>query len=107
MKVAACLVVVAVLSAKGVCALEIGDPEHGRALAHDVCGECHAVRSAQLLSPNLLAPTFFHVATIPGMTAAALAVTLTTPHAGMPMFRLSSEERRDIIAYILSLKGDE
>jgi mono/diheme cytochrome c family protein len=47
------------------------------------------------------------VAATPGMTSAALMVTLTTPHAGMPMFRLSSEERRDIIAYVLSLKADE
>jgi hypothetical protein len=40
------------------------------------------------------------------MTSAALTVTLTTPHAGMPMFILSPEQRQDIIAYILSLKSD-
>jgi len=39
------------------------------------------------------------------MTAAALTVALTTPHVGMPMFRLTSEQREDIIAYILSLRG--
>jgi mono/diheme cytochrome c family protein len=31
--------------------------------------------------------------------------SLTTPHAGMPMFILSPEQRQDIIAYILSLKA--
>jgi hypothetical protein len=31
-------------------------------------------------------------------------VVLTTPHAGMPMFMLSGEDREDIIDYILSLK---
>jgi hypothetical protein len=38
------------------------------------------------------------------MTNAALTVAFTTPHAGMPMFVLTPEQRRDIIAYILSLK---
>jgi mono/diheme cytochrome c family protein len=38
------------------------------------------------------------------MTGAALMVALTAPHAGMPMFMLSRDEREDIIAYILSLK---
>jgi len=38
------------------------------------------------------------------MTVAALTVALTTPHAGMPMFMLTSEQREDIIAYILSLR---
>jgi hypothetical protein len=38
------------------------------------------------------------------VTANALAVMLTTPHAGMPMFRLSTEQRADIIAYIQGLR---
>ncbi len=33
-----------------------------------------------------------------------MTVALTTPHVGMPMFRLSSEQREDIIAYILGLR---
>ena len=37
------------------------------------------------------------------MTNAALLVALTTPHAGMPMFTFTKEQRDDIIAYILSL----
>jgi hypothetical protein len=38
------------------------------------------------------------------MTAIALTVALTTPHAGMPMFMLTVDQRADIIAYILSLR---
>ena len=38
------------------------------------------------------------------MTSTALTVALTTPHAGMPMFRLTADQRESIIAYILSLK---
>lgn len=85
-------------------AQETGDPRHGLALARQVCSECHAVQTQQLVSPNPRAPTFPQLAATPGMTEAALTVALTTPHFGMPMFRLSSEQRDDIIAYILGLK---
>jgi mono/diheme cytochrome c family protein len=33
-----------------------------------------------------------------------LTVALTTPHAGMPMFMFTDDQRRDVIAYILSLR---
>jgi mono/diheme cytochrome c family protein len=87
-------------------ALEIGDAEKGVALVRDTCSQCHAIRKGQLLSPNLRAPTFAELATTPGMTSGALTITLTTPHAGMPMFVLSPEQRQDIIAYILRQKSD-
>ena len=86
-------------------AAEVGDPAKGVAIANNVCSRCHAVRKGQLLSPSLMAPTFVQIAGTPGMTAIALNVTLTTPHAGMPMFMLTSEQREDIIAYILGLKN--
>ncbi|WP_395714218.1 c-type cytochrome [Reyranella sp.] len=86
-------------------AQDAGDPRHGLSLARQVCFECHAIQPQQLLSPNPRAPTFPQLAATPGMTTAALTVALTTPHAGMPMFRLSSEQREDIIAYILSLRS--
>jgi mono/diheme cytochrome c family protein len=86
-------------------AAEIGDPTKGVAIANDVCSQCHAIRKGQILSPDLMAPTFVRVATTPGITGMALNVTLMTPHAGMPMFRLSTEQREDLIAYILSLKN--
>ena len=83
---------------------EIGDPQNGLALAREVCSECHAIGRALARSPNSRSPTFSELATTPGMTVAALTVALTTPHAGMPMFMLTAEQRRDIIAYILSLR---
>jgi mono/diheme cytochrome c family protein len=57
-----------------------------------------------MLDANSRAPTFLELATAPGMTIAALSVALTTPHAGMPMFRFTTEQREDVIAYILSLR---
>lgn len=86
-------------------AAEIGDPSKGVAIADDVCSRCHAIRKGQVLSPDLMAPTFVRIATTPGITGMALNVTLMTPHAGMPMFKLSTEQREDLIAYILSLKN--
>ena len=80
------------------------DPQEGAKWTTNVCGQCHAVRIGQPQSPNGRAPTFVELANTPGMTTAALTVALTTPHAGMPMFVLTSEQRQDIIAYILSLK---
>ena len=80
------------------------DPQEGAKWATNVCAQCHAVRPGEPRSPNGRAPTFAELANSPGMTTAALTVALTTPHAGMPMFVLTSEQRQDIIAYILSLK---
>jgi Cytochrome C oxidase, cbb3-type, subunit III len=81
-----------------------GDPQRGLALAQQVCSECHAIRRGQVRSSNSQAPTFLELATAAGMTTAALSVALTTPHAGMPMFQLTAEQREDVIAYILSLR---
>ena len=81
-----------------------GNPREGLTLAQQVCSECHATRAGQD-SPNSKSPTFVEIATIPGMTGTALTVALTTPHAGMPMFNLSTAQRDNIIAYVLSLKA--
>ena len=80
-----------------------GNPREGLALAQRVCSECHAIRTGR--SPNSKSPTFVEVATTPGMTGTALFIALTTPHAGMPMFNLSTAQRDSIIAYMLSLKA--
>jgi len=82
----------------------VGDPHNGLALAQQVCAQCHATIAELARSPDLRAPTFSELKSAPGMTRTALLVALTTPHAGMPMFTLSSEQRDDIIAYILSLR---
>jgi mono/diheme cytochrome c family protein len=100
----ALLVTLVTLSIATSQAAEVGDPTKGFALVREGCGQCHATRKGDSFSPNLRAPTFVKLATTPGMTGVALNVALTTPHAGMPMFMFSAEEREDIIVYILSLK---
>jgi mono/diheme cytochrome c family protein len=101
-----CFVTFLVLSVgvSPVHAQAVGNPQQGLALAQQVCSECHAIRRGQILLPNARAPTFPDLATTPGMTVAALTVALTTPHAGMPMFMLTADQRQDVIAYILSLR---
>jgi mono/diheme cytochrome c family protein len=106
MERAICLVTFLALSVlvSPVHAQGVGDPQGGLALAQQVCSECHAVRKGEARSPNSRSPTFSELATTPGMTVAALTVALTTPHAGMPMFMLTAEQREDVIAYILGLR---
>jgi mono/diheme cytochrome c family protein len=81
-----------------------GNPQAGLALAQQTCSSCHVIRRGEVRIPSPRAPTFPELASAPGMTVAALTVALTTPHAGMPMFVLTADQRGDIIAYILSLR---
>ena len=106
MKLVICLVTFLTLSiaVSHVRAQAVGDPQRGLVMAQQVCSECHAVQRGEVPSPNSRAPTFTELATAPGMTNTALSVALTTPHAGMPMFTFTAEERQDVIAYILSLR---
>jgi mono/diheme cytochrome c family protein len=91
------------VAASDVRAQAIGDPKQGLALAQQTCSPCHATVPEQDSSPSAQAPRFVDLADASGMTSAALLVALTTPHAGMPMFTFTEEQRGDIIAYILSL----
>jgi hypothetical protein len=70
--------------------------QHGLALARRICSECHAIQVQQLRSLNPRSPTFPDIAKTPGTTETGFTVALTTPHAGMPMFRLTAEQRTDI-----------
>jgi hypothetical protein len=65
------------MTASPVRAQETGDHQRGLSLARPICSECHAIQ-AQQLKP--------------------------TPHARMPMLRLTAEQRADIITFILSLR---
>jgi len=85
-------------------AQDVGQPTMGRALAQQVCSECHAIDRAQARSPNTAAPRFETVANTPGMTATALSATLQTSHRTMPNLILERDDLSNIIAYILSLR---
>ena len=107
MKLKLSLSLLGILIASTVCAslrAQGQDLQGGRLLAQRVCAECHAVQRHEPSSPNAQAPTFQQLSSTPGMTSAALSVAFATPHAGMPMFRLTPEQAADLIAYILSLR---
>ena len=98
------LVGLVVCAAEPADAQNIGNPETGLQFARSVCAECHAVEIKQPGSPKTAAPSFQHIANIPGMTETALYVSLQTSHRTMPNLRLDADEMRDVVAYILSLK---
>ena len=99
----AALIVLAIPAWSGN-AQEIGQPGHWLALAERLCAQCHAVSGRENESPNPDAPAFRDIASTPGMTSIALTAALQTSHATMPNLMLATEERADVIAYILSLK---
>ncbi len=78
---------------------ELGDRDSGERLAALNCGQCHGAVDA----PGG-APAFATIASMPSTTADALNAFLQTPHATMPNLVLSSSDRSDLIAYILSLR---
>jgi mono/diheme cytochrome c family protein len=82
-----------------------GDTRRGLAIARETCAMCHGVRTGER-SPNANAPAFDAVAAVPGMTGLALQSMLQTSHREMPNLILQSDERADLIAYILSLKAN-
>ncbi len=77
----------------------------GLSLARQRCAECHAVERGMKISPIADAPTFGRIANTKGMTARYLSVELRRAHEIMPNVKLSPFERREIIAYIVSLRG--
>ena len=81
-----------------------GNVGRGAQIAQTICVACHVVARGQPAAPNSQAPPFPMIASTPGMTSIALTAALMTSHRLMPNIVLEPEERRDVIAYILSLR---
>jgi mono/diheme cytochrome c family protein len=89
-------------------AQEVGSPDQGQRIARAVCSECHLVdKLPGEQSPNLIAPTFEHIANTPGMNSAALTAALRTSHESMPNIIITGSDLSDVIAYILSLQKNQ
>ena len=99
MKGAICFVTFLALSvaASDVRAQMGGNPREGQAAAQQMCSGCHNPANPKSSALAELAAT-------PGMTGTPLLLALTTPHAGMPVFKLTAAQRDNIVAYILSLR---
>ena len=90
-----------------------GNVEAGRSMALLACTGCHIVAPDQPFKPvrvgPLQPPDFKDIANRPGLTADSLRHHLETlpdvpQNAHMPNMVLSSEELRDVVAFILSLR---
>jgi mono/diheme cytochrome c family protein len=93
-------------TAPGALAAEdVGDPQAGFEYAKQVCSVCHGVSAEK--SPLPKAPRFREVADTSGMTGTALAVWMQTSHPTMPNIILEKNDMLNVIAYILSLKGQD
>lgn len=81
-----------------------GDVQRGRELAERVCANCHNVKAEPTgpISTDVL--SFPSIAKRPGVNADSLAGRIIFPHPAMPGVPLTVRERRDVIAYILSLQ---
>ena len=86
-------------------AQEPGDAAKGLGYALQNCAECHGVREDERVSPRFNIATFKRIADTPGMTGTALHVWFQTPHPTMPNLILEEADKRDVIAYIVSLKS--
>jgi mono/diheme cytochrome c family protein len=84
---------------------ESADPQAGFEYAQTYCATCHAISEEK--SPLPQAPRFRNVADQPGITATALQVWMQTSHPTMPNIIVAPKDMRNVIAYILSLKGRE
>lgn len=81
-----------------------GNAARGHRLADEICADCHEIEKGEHGGELPDPPGFQQLAENPAMTALALRVFLTTPHADMPNLILTDHEIDDLIAWIHSLR---
>ncbi len=93
-----CLTVLILEWAMAVAAMaqSVGDPQKGFRLAQLQCADCHFVERGLGRSPVPPAPSFKHIANIPGMTNMALTTSLRTSHATMPNVVIKGSDISDL-----------
>lgn len=96
----------AILAPPAVAQDQAGSIEAGRAIAQETCVECHVLgRMKGNENPGIGRP--FQDIANSGMTELGLRVFFRSPHRDMPNFRFTPQETDDLVAYILSLKGEK
>jgi mono/diheme cytochrome c family protein len=88
----------------------------GRNIAMTKCIACHVVSPNQAFPPVLGPgiPSFLEIASRPDVTTMSLSQSMKTarwhdyalPSTLLPMSRLSDKERNQVVAFILSLRGE-
>ena len=105
-RLAAAILLSVLLSPAAWAAGEVGNARLGLEYAKAHCVGCHAIAFDDIASPNPDAPPFKWVADTAGLTRTALVVFFQSPHPTMPNLVLGPEETDNMIAYIMSLKGE-
>jgi cytochrome c len=82
------------------------DPQRGHELAARLCTNCHVIDRQASGPMRADVPSFAAIANRPGSTAEQLAGRIIVPHPAMPGVPLTAAEIRDIVTYIVSLKGN-
>ena len=104
---AAGLAVAIIAACPGLARAEGGLVSHGRDLAQQLCGTCHALGSAER-SPNPIAPAFRHIeprVDLDEMTQ-KLQEGIIGGHPEMPVFKLTGPKARALVAYMRSIQSD-
>ena len=78
----------------------------GLTIAEKWCAECHRVKPEQraVARASMGAPAFADIVARPEVNQAYLARFMEVQHLPMTTFRLYSDEKADVVAYMLSLK---
>jgi len=98
--------IVTVFTSHGTSAQGItGDAIAGHALALKSCAECHVVDDMTQTRGSDAVPSFAAIAGNKKLTVGTLRTFLQAPHGRMPDFILSREEIDNVVAYIVSVKG--
>ena len=83
------------------------DTQRGHELASRVCKACHAIDRESSGSVQADVPSFAVIASRPWANAEYVAARIMHPHPQMPGIPLTTQEIRDVTAYILSLKRND
>jgi len=85
---------------------EMSRIRHGESVARKVCAACHAIPPGQV-SPRPDAPEFTKIAQrySPRGLGRELEAIGEVGHYGMPVLRLTREDRDNLVAYMASLKA--
>ena len=98
--------VLAMSAASAQVVTDVGNPQAGRAFALRNCTDCHLVSARQPSPPRVAKfPSFQAISRMRSTTEMSLRAFFATPHPKMPNFVLGPNDQADVIAYILSLRG--
>lgn len=81
------------------------DPVKGRLVVEKWCALCHSLQGIETAPDR--APTFEQIANRDGRNKAYLTRIVHEDHFPMTTFRLFEDEKRDVVAFILTLKHEQ